>query len=55
MVSLTYRGETVSELHDDLIVFHGPIISDWSRDIFADMRRAKGESWLRLLADVWGE
>jgi hypothetical protein len=38
----------VSELHDDLIVFDGPIISDWNAGVFADMCRGG------LLADAWG-
>ncbi len=29
----------MSNLHDDLIVFDGLIISKWSREVFADMRR----------------
>jgi hypothetical protein len=38
----------VSELHNDLIVFDGLIISDWSAVVFADTRRGG------LLADARG-
>jgi hypothetical protein len=29
-----------SQLHDDLVVFDGLIISRWSRSVFEDMRAA---------------
>lgn len=42
----------MSELHDELIVFDGLIISKWSADVFADMRRG-GLSGANCTCCIW--
>ncbi|MDX1431741.1 MAG: dipeptidase [Gammaproteobacteria bacterium] len=43
---------TDSKLHDDAIVFDGLIVSNWSRDVFADMRRG-GLTAANCTCSVW--
>ena len=45
-------GETMSEWHDDLIIFDGLIISNWNADVFANMRR-DGLSGANCTCCVW--
>ncbi len=45
-------GKTMSDLHDELIVFDGLIISNWNADVFADMRRG-GLSGANCTCCVW--